>query len=335
MNHLYCGVDVAKDTAVFSLLDPAGEPWGKPMTFTNSLQGFREALRWLRKMAKPYKPFDLHVTLEASSVYFLGMAKFFHAQKGVVVSVVNPAQVKAYGQARLVRTKTDRVDALIIAYFTFAMKPRPWSPPAPYEEEMLGIVRHLEALKEMCQSERSRLHALETIGTTTAEIQKAVKKHIKFLESQIEDLNNRLRDLGQEHSTVDENLKLLCSIPGIGETTAYKLLAEIGDIRRFDSVKQLVAYAGIAPAERQSGTSLYGKVMISKRGSKRLRKSLYMPAIVAAKYNPLVGTLYQRLTSAGKKPICAVVACMRKLLHIAYGVLKSRQPFRLTVQNVA
>jgi len=113
----------------------------------------------------------------------------------------------------------------------------------------------------------------------------------------------------------------------VGEITAHTLLAEIGDISRFSGVKQLVAFAGIAPAERQSGTSVRGKVMINKRGSRRLRKALYMPAVVAARYNSNVKELYQRLLSAGKKPICAIVACMRKLLHIAYGVLKSKKCF--------
>ena len=327
VNHLYCGVDIAKDTAVFCIAGNGGEPLNKAATFANTTRGFREALQWIKKSAKPFKPFDIHLAMEASSVYFLAMAKFFQAQEGFIVSVVNPAQVKAYGQARLVRTKTDGVDALLIARFAKAMNPRPWTPPAPHEEEMLGIVRHLEVLKEMCQAERGRLHALQAIGASTAEIQKAVKKHIKFLEDQMDDLNNRLKKLAKEHPDIEENIKLLCSIPGIGEITAYTLIVEIGNIGRFENVKQLVAYAGLAPAERQSGTSVRGKVMINKHGSKRLRKSLYMPAVVAARYNPAVSDLYQRLTASGKKPICAVVACMRKLLHIAYGVLKSRKRF--------
>jgi transposase len=120
----------------------------------------------------------------------------------------------------------------------------------------------------------------------------------------------------------------LCSIPGVAVVTAHNLLAEIGDISRFTGVKQLVAFAGLAPAERQSGTSVRGKAMLNKRGSRRLRKSLYMPAVVASMHNPDVKELYGRLIEAGKKPMCAIVACMRKLLHIAYGVLKNRTPYK-------
>jgi transposase len=114
----------------------------------------------------------------------------------------------------------------------------------------------------------------------------------------------------------------------VSDTTAHNLLAEIGDISRFTGVKQLVAFAGLAPAERQSGTSVHGKPMLNKRGSRRLRKSLYMPAVVASMHNPDVKELYGRLIEAGKKPMCAIVACMRKLLHIAYGVLKNRTPYK-------
>ena len=327
MNHIYCGVDIAKDTAVFCLLADNGELIEGATTFNNNAHGFKAGHKWLRKLAKPFKPFHIHLVMEATGVYYLTLAKFFNGQTGITVSVVNPAQVKSYAQAELVRTKTDAVDAAVIARFAMAVKPRPWSPPAPHEEELLGILHHVEAIKNMIQAERNRLHALEATGPSTINVQRAVKKHIRFLEKQIDDLTDRLRRVVKEHPDIDENIKLLCSIPGVGEITAHTLLSEIGDIGRFGGVKQLVAYAGIAPSERQSGTSVRGKVMINKRGSRRLRKALYMPAIVAAQHNPAVKALYQRLLEDGKKPMCAIVACMRKLLHIAYGVLKNRKQF--------
>jgi transposase len=113
----------------------------------------------------------------------------------------------------------------------------------------------------------------------------------------------------------------------VSTITAHNLLAEMGDINRFTGVKQVVAFAGLAPAERQSGTSVRGKAMLNKRGSRRLRKSLFMPAVVASMHNPDVKELYQRLKTAGKKPMVAMVACMRKLLHIAYGLtLRANHP---------
>jgi len=327
MNHLYCGIDIAKDTAVYRLIGPDNEPLAKAMTFKNASAGHRAALRWMRKLSKAHKPFDLHVVMEATGVYYLSTAKFFDKQTSVTVSVVNPAQVKSFAQADLVRTKTDAVDAGVIARFGAAMKPHAWTPPAPHEEEMLGIVRHIEAVKDMIQAERNRLHALEEIGDSTKSIQREIKKLIKFLEKQVDNLNGRLKHIISEHPDIGEDVKLLCSIPGVSDITAHNLLAEMGDMSRFTGVKQLVAFAGLAPAERQSGTSVRGKPMINKRGSRRLRKSLYMPAVVASRHNPDVKELYQRLKTAGKKPMVAMVACMRKLLHIAYGVLKNRTPY--------
>jgi transposase len=141
-------------------------------------------------------------------------------------------------------------------------------------------------------------------------------------------LSGKLKAIAREHTDIDENIRLLCSIPGVSDTTAHNLLAEIGDISRFTGVKQLVAFAGLAPAERQSGSSVRGKAMLNKRGSRRLRKSLYMPAVVASMHNPDVKELYRRMKAAGKNSMCAMVACMRKLLHIAYGVLKNRTPYK-------
>jgi transposase len=328
MNKFYCGIDIAKDTAVYCLLGPDGEPLERTASFRNASTGHRDALKWMRKLAKAYKPFELHVVMEATGVYYLSTAKFFDKQTGVTVSVVNPAQVKSFAQADLVRTKTDSVDAAVIARFGIAMKPGPWTPPAPHEEEMLGIVRHIEAVKDMIRAEENRLHALVEIGDSTKSVQREVKKHIRFLKRQIDDLTGQLRKITEEHPVTDENVKLLCSIPGVSDTTAHNLLAEIGDISRFSGVKQLVAFAGLAPAERQSGSSVRGKAMLNKRGSRRLRKSLYMPAVVASMHNPDVKELYQRMKAAGKKPMCAMVACMRKLLHIAYGVLKNRTPYK-------
>lgn len=334
MNHLFCGVDVSKDTAVYFLIGQDRGLHDKAVVFKNNSLGYTAALKWMKGLAKQFKPFDIHVVMEATGVYYLSLAKFFSKQTGVAVSVVNPAQVKAFAQAELIRTKTDSVDAALIARFASAMKPGLWTPPAPHEEEMLGIVRHIEAVKEMIQAERNRLHALNEIGSSTASVQKEVRKHIKFLDGQISDLTKRLRRLTKEYPETDENVKLLCTIPGVAETTAHNLLCEMGDISRFGGVKQLVAFAGLAPAERQSGTSVHGKAMLNKRGSRRLRKLLYMPAVVASRFNPDVKELYDRLRAAGKKPMCAMAACMRKLLHIAYGVLKNKKPYEAYCKQV-
>ncbi|MFN3429804.1 MAG: IS110 family transposase, partial [Candidatus Sericytochromatia bacterium] len=125
--------------------------------------------------------------------------------------------------------------------------------------------------------------------------------------------------------------ELLVSIPGIGKKTAAVILAEVQDISRFKDVRQLVAYAGLCPKERQSGTSVRGKTQLSKTGNARLRRALYMPALVAKRWNPLLNATAERLAAAGKTKMAVIGALMRKLLHLAYGVLKNNRPFEIGV----
>ena len=120
---------------------------------------------------------------------------------------------------------------------------------------------------------------------------------------------------------------LLLSIPGIGETTAAKLLAEIMDVKLYESARQLAAFAGLAPRPHESGSSVRRKARLSKSGAPRLRKALYFPAVVAMRHNPYVRAMSERLKERGKCPMQVIGAAMRKLIHIAYGVLKSGRPF--------
>lgn len=316
-----------KNTAVFTLIDGNGASLTKPVTFANAYKGHTESVKWLLKLVKAHKPFHINIAMEATGVYYISLAKFFAKQTGVTVSVVNPAQVKAFSSAGLVRTKTDGVDALVIARFALAMNPQEWTPTKPHVEEMLAIVRHIDTVKGMIQTERNRLEPLEIIGDSTIKVQKIIKRTIKFLERELDELEDGLKKLAKAHPETDENIKRLCSIPGVGETTAFSIIVELGDITRFESVKQVVAHAGLAPKENTSGTSVKGKSSICKHGAEKLRKALYMPAMVAIKYNPPVRALYERLVAAGKKRKLALIACMRKLLHIAYGILKNKKMF--------
>jgi transposase len=116
-------------------------------------------------------------------------------------------------------------------------------------------------------------------------------------------------------------------MPGIGEATAAKLLAEIVDVNQYRSARQVAAFAGLVPKHRESGSSVRGKPRLCKVGTARLRKALYFPAIVATQHNPIIKAVSERLRERGKCPMLIVGAAMRKLIHIAYGVLKSGKPF--------
>jgi transposase len=312
----YLGIDVSKAWLDVLLLRE-GLPAEKGQ-FDNSQQGFRQLQRFLKKR----KVKTLHACLEATGYYGAEATLFLH-EAGYVVSLVNPARIKAYAESQLSRTKTDAGDAALIADFCRTQQAEAWIPPPPEQQELQALVRHLENLQDMRQQEVNRRQA--DIPSET--ILKTLDEHIAFLDQQIADLRQLIYDHIQRHPRLRQQQDLLTSIPGIGDLTAFKLLAEIVDIHAFDSARQLAAFAGLTPRERRSGSSVRGRTRLSKRGSPRLRNALYFPAIVAQRHNPILHVFAQRLLAAGKSKMQVVAAVMRKLLHLVFGILKSQHPF--------
>lgn len=312
----YLGIDVSKDWLDVVLVRE-GLPVEKGQ-FDNSSQGFRQLQHFLKKR----KVKELHACLEATGYYGAEAALFLH-QAGYKVSVVNPARIKAYAESQLSRTKTDVGDAALIADFCRTQQPNPWTPPPLEQQELQALVRHLESLKDMRQQEVNRRQA----GIPSETILKTLDAHIAFLDQQITDLLRLIHDHIERHPHLRQQRDLLTSIPGIGDLTAFKLLAEIVDVQSFDSARQLAAFAGLTPRERRSGSSVRGRTRLSKRGTPRLRSALYFPAIVAQQHNPILHVFAQRLLDAGKSKLQVIAAVMRKLLHLVFGILKSGQPF--------
>ncbi len=214
-------------------------------------------------------------------------------------------------------------DAALIADFCRTQQPELWTPPPPEQRELQAWVLHLENLQDMRQQDANRRQA--SIPSET--LLKTLDEHIAFLDQQITDLLGLIHDHIERHPHLRQQRALLTSIPGIGDLTAFKLLAEIVDVYAFDSARQLAAFAGLTPRERRSGSSVRGRSRLSKRGSPRLRNALYFPALVAQRHNPILHTFAQRLLAAGKSKMQVVAAVMRKLLHLVFGILKSGQPF--------
>jgi transposase len=171
--------------------------------------------------------------------------------------------------------------------------------------------------------EKNRLSS----GGVGGAVEESITEHIAYLEEQMEKTRRQIKEHVDDDPDLRTNAKLLESIPGIGTATAALLLAELGDMTQFSSVRQVAAFAGVVPRLRESGTSVRGRARLSKVGSSRLRKSLYYPAITALRFNPLIKSFGLRLSAQGKSKMLIIGAAMRKLLHIAYGVLKSQRPF--------
>jgi len=315
MEKVILGIDISKVKIDVALLK-ANKFYNN--VFANSEVGFNELKEWLRKNEIE----TLHVAMEATGTYWENVAECLHKQ-GHIVSVINPLAISAYSASKLNRNKTDKQDAKTIASYCLSHNPVAWQPTEPKVALLQALVRRLESLQILQQEEKNRLES----APKQANVVKSLEESINFFQTQID----LMKKLIAEHIVNSPKLKsqkyLLVSIPGIADTTAANLMAEIVNINNYENARQAAAYAGLTPQHRLSGSSVKGKTRLSKIGSSRLRKILYFPAISAKQHNPLVNAFAQRLSLNGKHTMVIISACMRKLLHIIFGVLKSGKPF--------
>jgi transposase len=270
MSRPILGIDISKLKFNVCLILTAGKL--KHKVFPNASSGFEQLSLWLSQ----HNASNAHACLEATGTYGEALALFL-AQTEAMVSVVNPAAVKAKAFAGLSRTKNDKVDAELIARFCLSQQPSAWKPPAPEIRQLQALVRRVESLIEMRVSEENRLSS----GVSVDAVRQSLQQHIDYLNEQIKQTEQMIRDHINNHPDLKEQSQLLDSIPGIGETTAAILLAEIVDIKQYKSARQVAAYAGLVPRERRSGSSVRGRARLSKIGNARLRKALYFPAMTA------------------------------------------------------
>ena len=307
------GIDIAKQRVEVALLV---EGKVKNKSFKNAPDGFEALALWLRKLGIQ----QVSACLEATGNYGEDLAIYLH-EAGHTVSIVNPARIKGFAQSELTRTKTDKVDAGIIARFCLAMKPESWIPPSPEIRSLRALVRRADSLIDMRSQEKNRL------GTAHESVTPLIKEHIDYLDKEIGKVRDQIADLIDRDPNLRQKKDLLASIPGIGMATIAALLADLDNLGKFTHVRQLVAFIGLAPRETLSGSSIKGKPRLCKTGNARLRKALYMPALVSIRYNPIMIAFYNRLKEKGKNGKVIVCAIMRKLVHVIFGVLKSGKKY--------
>lgn len=311
MSKTVLGIDVAKKK-----LDAALMFDGKTLKrkFDNSLKGFNLMQGWLASLHIE----RVHACLEATGTYGEGVAEFLH-EKGHRVSVVNPFRIKSYALSDLRRNKTDSADASTIADFCLVKDPEDWHPLPLEVKHLQALTRRIEVLDQMLASERNRLEA------ASRSVRPSLNRIIRTLEKEIKSVESVIKEHIDNHPNLKQQNNLLQTIPGIGQKTARVLLSEV-EFATFASARALAAHAGVTPGKHQSGTSV-DWTRLSKLGNGRIRKALYFPAIVAAKHNEIVRKFASRLSQKGKKPMQIICASMRKLLHIAFGVIKNNRPF--------
>jgi transposase len=309
------GIDIAKATFHAALLVDESS---KDKSFPNNHKGFTQLDHWLRNRQVD----RVHACLEATGSY--GEALALHlADAGHTVSIVNPARIKGFANSELQRNKTDQIDAGVIDRFCKDMQPKAWTPPALEVRELQALVRRRQSLQATRQRELNR----QQVPGLPSTVQRSVDDLVRFLDAEITHLDKLIHEHIDQHPRLRTQTDLLTSIPGIGAATAATLISEIPDVAQFATVKQLVAFAGLSPRQHQSGSSIHRKASLAKIGNPRLRKALFYPAMVAMIHNPPLHATAMRLRSAGKSKMAILGALMRKLLHLAYGILKSQRAF--------
>ena len=308
------GIDISK--AKFDVALLIDSKVKKTRVFENNLTGFKALSLWLTKQ----QVVQYHACMEATGVYGDELATYL-VDQGIEVSIVNPAQIKSFSGAQLNRAKTDKADAKLIAQFCASMRPEPWMPPPLPVRELQALVQRLAALQQMARQEQNRF------DTAAPVVQPSIKTVLAIIHAEIKAVEQLIRDHIDRHPDLKDQSDLLDSIPGLGDATIARLLAFVGDVQRFSNAKALAAFVGLNPTVYQSGSSVRGKSRLSKKGNATIRRALYMPAIVARRYNPIIKEFAERLKKAGKSNMLILGAVMRKLLHIIYGVLKSGKPF--------
>lgn len=315
------GIDVSKAKLDCALRLANGKLRHKVLA--NSRDGFEALRAWLSHQGVE----QCHVCMEATGVYWEAVAEFLAGIEDCTVSVVNPAQIKAFGASRMVRTKTDKVDAKLIAAFCLERAPAPWLAPSPGEQTLRAMVLRLDALQSMRTQESNRLEVAREA------VKAGIGNHIAWLDAEIKTLAALIRDHMHGDPDLKDKQELLDSIPGLGERTIAILLSFYANLARFDNARQASAFAGLDPRQHESGSSVKGRPRMSKVGHSFLRKALYMPAMVAL-YKTAWGKRFrERLAAAGKPPKLIIGAMMRKLVHVAFGVLKSGKTFDPTLHG--
>lgn len=319
------GVDVSKERLDAALLRADGQRF-YTRKVSNSAQGARALLEWASAKGAA-APAELRLIVEATGPYHERLAYAFH-DAGATVIVANPKRVRDYAQGLGLLSKTDPLDARALAYYG-AQTHRPlasWRPPSTELRTLQALSARLAAVEADLGRERNRLEKSAASATPVpAPIRESLARSIAYLEAERKRLKDAIETHYDEHPKLREQRERLKSIPGVGDRSADEMLCVIA-AREFTSARQAAAFCGLAPRQRQSGSSLRAPAHLGK-GPARLRAVLYMAAVVATRHNPELKRFYEHLLARGKCKMSAIGALMRKLIHLAYGILKHESAY--------
>lgn len=290
----------------------------KARTFNNTPEGHAKIIKTLSA-----KKGDLKICLEATGIYHFDLAVALN-YANMTLMVVNPKAAKHYFEALMTRSKTDQIDAGILAQYAETMPFKVWPMPDEKTLQLRAFSRKIAALTKIKAQTKNQRHALESTSSVPKIIMEETHETIAFFENQIQRLKDHALTLINSDESLQRSLEIITSVKGIADTSAIQLLGELLILPKDMNNRQWVAFAGLDPRHHQSGTSVSKKPRISKAGNSYLRQALYMPALCAANRDPYVKAYYQHLIEdQGLKKMQALCAVMRKLLHAIHAMLKN------------
>jgi transposase len=316
---VFCGVDVSAAT-----LAVAVEQEDQPVEqreFANSAAGHKALIAWLRK-----RKAGVWVSLEATGIYSLDLALALDAADGIEVAVLNPKAVNRFAQT-LRRSKTDSADAQALAAYSRRMPFVAWRTPDREGLRLRTLSRHIDGLTVQHTREMNRLHAAQGSASTPRCVVEDLKRSLAALERRIVRLRREAMALVQADDAIRQRFELLTGMPGIAQISALQLLGELAPLSPQMSARQWVAHSGLDPAHEVSGSSVHRPSRISRAGNRHLRRALYMPAVVAVRWDPHLKAFYELLQSRHKAKLQALIAVARKMLHAIYGIFRSQTPY--------
>lgn len=321
------GIDIAKDKfdVCFKQLKKGRSVIKGTKTFKNNSKGFEGFLHWYSKRRKEGVP--LVFVMEATGVYYEELAYFLHAMNEVVY-VELPQKVKYFAKSFNIKTKTDKVDARLIAEIGLERYQAltPWSPPSEEFKEIRDVSRSLSQLKKSKSAASSQLHAWRTAHNSAAEVVEIAEENLTMLDELIEKTERLLLIKVKQDAELYEKVGRIAQVKGLGLLTITRVIAETNGFILFNSIRQLVSYAGLDVIQDQSGQHK-GKSRLSKKGNAHLREALYMPAVAAITHNENLKKFYERLNEKFSYKKQSLVAVMRKLLILIYTLWNSGEDY--------
>lgn len=317
----YFGIDVSRDRLDCAVVDAQGERRARPRSFANNADGVHSLIAWLQSVDAGQ---PRHVVMEATAAYHELAATKLHIA-GVVVAVVNAAKVRSLARGLGMLSKTDAIDALVLAQYARLAQPRSWQPIELPLQQFNAMLMRLDALEANLRRELNRLDQAE-LRASSASVMDSLHDTIAFLRQQCTVMRRAINAHIRANLELRSTIARLRTIPAVGEKTANRMAGLLG-ANAFANAKEAAAFLGLIPVKTESGVSVKGRTRLSKAGNPRIRASLYMAAVVAKRINPDVKALYERLCAAGKTKMAALGACMRKLVHLCYGVEKSGRDY--------